>query len=66
MLSAPSGWVEMVEVNPPLLPDMSHRQLAGRWDRVLITDNPFKKVRVSPYAYAARITHDVSGTGHGR
>ena len=61
MLSAPSGWVEMVEVNPPLLPDMSHRQLAGRWDRVLITDNPFKQVRVSPYAYAARITHDVSG-----
>src|SRR6188474_2817112 len=58
MLSAPSGWVEMVEVNPPLLPDMSHRQLAGRWDRVLITDNPFKQVRVSPYAYAARITHD--------
>ncbi len=60
MLSAPSGWVEMVEVNPPLLPDMSHMQLAGRWDRVLITDNPFKQVRVSPYAYAARITHDVS------
>ena len=26
---------------------------------MLITDNPFKQVRVSPYAYAARITHDV-------
>ena len=59
MLSAPPGWVEMVEVNPPRLPDMTHRQLAGRWEHVLITDNPFKQVRVSPYAYAARITHDV-------
>jgi methionine synthase / methylenetetrahydrofolate reductase(NADPH) len=60
MLSAPTGWVEMVEVNPPLLPDMTHLALKGRWDRVLITDNPFKQVRVSPYAYAARITHDVA------
>jgi 5,10-methylenetetrahydrofolate reductase len=60
MLSAPPGWVEMVEVNPPRLPDMTHLELKGRWDHVLITDNPFKQVRVSPYAYAARITHDVS------
>ena len=59
MLSAPSGWIEMVEVNPPLLPDMTHLRLRGRWQRVLITDNPFRQVRVSPYAYAARITHDV-------
>jgi 5,10-methylenetetrahydrofolate reductase len=49
----------MVEVNPPRLPDMTHQALQGRWDHVLITDNPFKQVRVSPYAYAARITHDV-------
>ena len=48
----------MVEVNPPRLPDMTHKALDGRWDHVLITDNPFKQVRVSPYAYAARITHD--------
>ena len=60
MLSAPTGWVEMVEVNPPLLPDMTHLDLKNRWRHVLITDNPFKQVRVSPYAYAARITHDVS------
>ena len=60
-LSAPSTWVEMVEVNPPRLPDMTHRQLEGRWPNLLITDNPFKQVRVSPYAYAARITHDVDG-----
>lgn len=59
MLSAPAEWVEMVEVNPPRLPSMTHRELAGRWGRVLITDNPFKQVRVSPYAFAARITHDV-------
>ena len=49
----------MVEVNPPLLPGQTHMQLAGRWQNVLITDNPFKQVRVSPYAFAARITHDV-------
>ena len=49
----------MVEVNPPRLPDMTHLALRGRWQHVLITDNPFKDVRVSPYAFAARITHDV-------
>ena len=59
LLSAPTGWVEMVEVNPPRLPSLTHLQLRGRWRNVLITDNPFKQVRVSPYAFAARITHDV-------
>jgi 5,10-methylenetetrahydrofolate reductase len=59
VLSAPTSWVEMVEVNPPRLPSMLHMQLRGRWTNVLITDNPFKQVRVSPYAFAARITHDV-------
>jgi 5,10-methylenetetrahydrofolate reductase len=58
---ADGTWVEMVEVNPPRLPSMTHRQLEGRWQQVLITDNPFKQVRVSPYAFAARITHDLSG-----
>ena len=61
MLSAPDGWVEMVEVNPPRLPNLTHRRLEGRWRDVLITDNPFKQVRMSPYAFAARITHDVPG-----
>ena len=61
MLSERGEWVEMVEVNPPLLPSMTHRRLNGRWRQVLITDNPFKQVRVSPYAFAARITHDVDG-----
>lgn len=59
MLSEPRAWTEMVEVNPPRLPSMMHRQLHNRWRNVLITDNPFKQVRVSPYAFAARITHDV-------
>ena len=58
-LSAPGPWVELVEVNPPRLPSLTHRELKGRWDNVLITDNPFKQVRVSPYAFAARIAHDV-------
>jgi 5,10-methylenetetrahydrofolate reductase len=59
MLATPPGWVEMIEINPPLLPSMTHLALRGRWQNVLITDNPFKQVRVSPYAFAARITHDV-------
>ena len=59
MLSEGNDWVEMVEVNPPRLPSMMHLDLRGRWHNVLITDNPFKQVRVSPYAFAARITHDV-------
>jgi 5,10-methylenetetrahydrofolate reductase len=59
MLSERGPWVEMVEVNPPRLPSMTHLKLRGRWQDVLITDNPFKQVRVSPYAFAARITHDV-------
>ena len=59
MLSAPHAWTEMVEVNPPRLPSMTHLELKGRWANVLITDNPFKQVRVSPYAFAARIAHDV-------
>jgi 5,10-methylenetetrahydrofolate reductase len=59
MLSDGRTWTEMVEVNPPKLPNMTHLELRGRWRDVLITDNPFKQVRVSPYAFAARITHDV-------
>ena len=59
MLSDRGEWVEMVEINPPRLPNMTHLELHGRWRDVLITDNPFKQVRVSPYAFAARITHDV-------
>jgi 5,10-methylenetetrahydrofolate reductase len=58
-LSADRAWAEIVEVNPPRLPSLTHRELRGRWTRVLVTDNPFKQVRVSPYAFAARITHDV-------
>jgi 5,10-methylenetetrahydrofolate reductase len=61
VLSAPEGWVEMVEVNPPRLPNLTHQRLEGRWRDVLITDNPFKQVRMSPYAFAARLTHDVPG-----
>lgn len=61
MLSEHGAWTEMVEVNPPRLPNMMHLELRGRWRDVLITDNPFKQVRVSPYSFAARITHDVPG-----
>ncbi|MCH7581544.1 MAG: methylenetetrahydrofolate reductase [Acidobacteria bacterium] len=59
MLATAGPWVEMIELNPPRLPDTSHRELEGKWTDVLITDNVFGQVRVSPYAYAARITHDI-------
>jgi len=59
LLSQPDGWIEIAEVNPPVLPDMRHVMLDHVWDHVLITDNTFGKIRVSPYAFGARITHDV-------
>lgn len=59
MLTESPDWLRVAEVNPPTLPDMTHLLLDGAWSHVLITDNVFGKIRVSPYAYAARITHDV-------
>jgi 5,10-methylenetetrahydrofolate reductase len=58
MLTTGPSFVHIAEVTPPALPSMEHLQLAGTWDRVLVTDNVFGKIRVSPYAYAARLTHD--------
>jgi len=59
MLSASNGWLRIVEVNPPELPDMRHRSLYPAWSHVLVTDNVFGRIRLSPYAFSARITHDV-------
>jgi 5,10-methylenetetrahydrofolate reductase len=59
MLTDANGWVSVAEVNPPELPDMSHLELEGIWNHVLITDNVMGRIRVSPYAFGARITHDV-------
>jgi 5,10-methylenetetrahydrofolate reductase len=58
-LSAPGEFACVAEINPPDLPTSTHLFLEGAWDRVLVTDNVFGKIRVSPYAFAARITHDV-------
>ncbi len=58
MLTDPDRWLRIAEVNPPELPDSSHRQLSPYWDHVLVTDNVFGRIRVSPYAFSARITHD--------
>lgn len=58
-LARPATTVDLAEVNPPLLPGGDHHRLEGRWRDVLVTDNPFRQVRISPYAFAARITHDV-------
>jgi len=59
MLTTSNGFVRIAEINPPELPDQRHWDLRGAWDHVLITDNVFGKIRVSPYAFGARITHDV-------
>jgi 5,10-methylenetetrahydrofolate reductase len=59
MLTLKSEFLHIAEVNPPQLPDMTHLRLAGAWEHALVTDNVFGKVRVSPYAFAARLTHDV-------
>lgn len=59
MFTAATEFLIVAEVNPPALPDMTHLDLEGKWSHVLVTDNIFGAVRVSPYAYAARVTHDV-------
>ena len=59
MLTRADEFVRIVEVNPPELPNMSHLLLEGAWRNVMVTDNVFGKIRVSPYAFAARVTHDV-------
>lgn len=59
MLTSRSDFTVIAEINPPEMPGMVHRELAGNWRDVLVTDNVFGRIRVSPYAFAARITHDV-------
>ncbi len=59
MLTTKNAFTTIVEINPPQLPNMQHLLLDGVWGHVLVTDNVFGKIRVSPYAFAARITHDV-------
>ena len=52
-------WARIPEINPPGMADGSHLLLENVWKNVLVTDNIFGKIRLSPYAFAARITHDV-------
>jgi 5,10-methylenetetrahydrofolate reductase len=59
MLTAANEWLRIAEVNPPTLPNSDHLLLDHAWRHVLVTDNVFGRIRVSPYAFAARITHDV-------
>lgn len=58
MLIGNHDWLRIAEINPPELPDMRHRDLSPAWSHVLVTDNVFGRIRVSPYAFSARITHD--------
>lgn len=55
-LSSPDRFLTIAEVTPPEYADPAH--LAISWRHVIVTDNPFRAVRVSPYAFSARITHD--------
>lgn len=59
MLTRESGWLRIAEVNPPELPEARHHDLFPAWRHVLVTDNVFGRIRLSPYAFSARITHDV-------
>ena len=58
MLIESSDWLRIAEINPPELPNLQHRSLSPSWSHVLVTDNVFGRIRVSPYAFSARITHD--------
>ena len=59
MLTHEKGWVRIAEINPPELPEARHHDLFPAWRNVLVTDNVFGRIRLSPYAFSARITHDV-------
>ncbi|GAG08082.1 unnamed protein product, partial [marine sediment metagenome] len=37
MLITETGWVEIVEINPPQLPDVCHLKLEDSWGHVLVT-----------------------------
>jgi 5,10-methylenetetrahydrofolate reductase len=58
MLTEAGRWLRIAEVNPPELPNLQHQSLSPAWSHVLVTDNVFGRIRVSPYAFSARITHD--------
>ena len=58
MLTKADRWLRIAEINPPELPNLQHRSLSPSWSHVLVTDNVFGRIRVSPYAFSARITHD--------
>lgn len=58
MLTKAGDWLRIAEINPPELPNLQHRSLVPTWSHVLVTDNVFGRIRVSPYAFSARITHD--------
>jgi 5,10-methylenetetrahydrofolate reductase len=58
MLTEATDWLRIAEINPPELPNLQHRSLSPTWSHVLVTDNVFGRIRVSPYAFSARITHD--------
>ncbi|HSO50811.1 MAG TPA: methylenetetrahydrofolate reductase [Acidimicrobiia bacterium] len=58
MLTEANHWLRIAEINPPELPNLQHRSLSPTWSHVLVTDNVFGRIRVSPYAFSARITHD--------
>lgn len=60
MLTLKPDFLTIAEVNPPALPDHTHHSLEATWSHVLVTDNVFGRIRVSPYAYGARITHDLA------
>lgn len=59
MLTRETEWLRIAEINPPELPEMRHHDLFPAWRHVLVTDNVFGRIRLSPYAFSARITHDV-------
>ena len=59
MLTHEQGWLRIAEINPPELPESRHHDLFPAWRHVLVTDNVFGRIRLSPYAFSARIAHDV-------
>ena len=61
MLTKTESFQLIAEVTPPELPNDEHQRMDGKWSKVLVTDNVFGRIRISPYAYGASLARDLPG-----
>ena len=58
MLTKAEGWLRIAEIKPSRASQPPAPQPVSGLESCAVTDNVFGRIRVSPYAFSARITHD--------